>query len=361
MMDSFDAKGRVVFLLLLSGFLFQSPSASAHKQGAKRVPQPGITAEEAQALEEGLKTNPDNQAAQEKLIDYYFVTALTSRAPDLEVKREEHIFWIIEHHPESELAGSPEADIQPIGSSQGTEGYQRGKQLWLTQVEKYPDNLKVIRNAAEFVTLWDMPLGRELLEKALRLDPNDSVASSALAQSYMQERMVAESSEEKVALAAKALSIRERTFESSKGTPRFYELGEIADEAYEAGNLAKVQQYASELLDVASQFRGDWNYGNALHKGNIVLGRIALQQGDIPTAEQHLLAAGETPGSPQLDSFGPNMTLAKELLEKGERDAVLTYLQSCAKFWKMDDGQLQNWMSTVKAGGVPDFGANLVY
>ncbi len=51
--------------------------------------------------------------------------------------------------------------------------------------------------------------------------------------------------------------------------------------------------------------------------------------------KKYLIAAGKSPGSPQMDSFGPNMTLAKDLLEKGERDAVLEYFMRCRKFWKM--------------------------
>src|SRR6266581_1901266 len=81
---------------------------------APRLPQE-ITAEDAKALEEGLKANPDNRAAREKLITYYFRAMLMSRAPGLEERREQHIFWLIEHHPDSELAGSPEAGIQPVG------------------------------------------------------------------------------------------------------------------------------------------------------------------------------------------------------------------------------------------------------
>jgi hypothetical protein len=48
--------------------------------------------------------------------------------------------------------------------------------------------------------------------------------------------------------------------------------------------------------------------------------------GDIEEAKKQLLLAGKTPSSPQLNSFGPNMILAKELLDKGEKDTVLHYL-----------------------------------
>ena len=38
-------------------------------------------------------------------------------------------------------------------------------------------------------------------------------------------------------------------------------------------------------------------------------------------AAEYLLKAGATSGSPQLDSFGPNMSLAKDLLGKDQRES----------------------------------------
>lgn len=43
------------------------------------------------------------------------------------------------------------------------------------------------------------------------------------------------------------------------------------------------------------------------------------------------------------------------------RDAVLQYLALCRKFWGMDYGKLDQWSNEVKAGEIPDFGANLIY
>lgn len=360
-MSRHPANARTVFLLLLGCFLVRVSPAWPQEPSAMAAPKPDITAQEAQTLEDGLKSNPDSLAVQERLIRYYFVAALTSRASDLEEKREGHVFWLIEHHPESDLAGSPEAGIQPVGFAGNTEGYQHGKQLWLAQVESHPDSPQIIHNAAQFVSLWDRALGRDLLEKSLRLNPSDNAAASALAQSYIQERMAADSPEQKAALAGKALSIQERTLDSSSNEDRFNGLVDVSVEAYEAGDIGKAQQYASELLQFAPQFKGNWNYGNTVHKANIVLGRISLQSGDVSGASRYLLATGATPGSPQLDSFGPNMTLAKELLEKGEREAVLSYFESCSKFWKMGGSKLDAWTATVKGGGIPDFGANLLY
>jgi hypothetical protein len=72
------------------------------------------------------------------------------------------------------------------------------------------------------------------------------------------------------------------------------------------------------------------------------------------------MRSGKTPGSPELDSFGPNMSLAQDLLEKGERQAVLDHFQRCRKFWKSHADDLDQWTQEVKDGKIPNFGANLL-
>jgi hypothetical protein len=176
----------VSLILLFVVFGSQTLDSCAWGQAQAVAPRMAgqITAKDAKALEEGLDKNPDNLTAREKLIRYYFEEMFTSKMPELEEKREKHVLWLIEHHPESELAGSPEAGIMPMGFSGSTEGYQRGKQLWLQEVEKHPDNQQILRNAAQFLSLLDGKIGRGLLEKASALDPSDTETSSRLAQSY---------------------------------------------------------------------------------------------------------------------------------------------------------------------------------
>jgi len=155
-----------------------------------------------------------------------------------------------------------------------------------------------------------------------------------------------------------ALADLEQDCGGASGEERFYALPQMAKAALAAGALDKAAAYASELL---GQRERDWNYGNAIHAGNMVLGLVALRNGSVGQAKHYLLEAGKTPGSPTLDSFGPNMALAKELLEKGEREVVLEYFSLCKAFWKMGGQRLEAWAATVRKGGVPDFGANLMY
>jgi hypothetical protein len=133
------------------------------------------------------------------------------------------------------------------------------------------------------------------------------------------------------------------------GIDRFYRLVGLARAAFDGGATDKAAAYGRALLDTAGRYATDWNYGNAIYYSNWVLGRIALQQGDAARAGEYLLRAGATPGSPQLNSFGPNMKLAQEPVEKGQTAVVLQNFGLCAKFWKLEEGKLAAWTATVKA------------
>ena len=142
---------------------------------------------------------------------------------------------------------------------------------------------------------------------------------------------------------------------------RFYALGRAAKESFNTGHVEDARKYANELAKLMPKYPKDWNYGNAIQDSNLVLGRIAVKEGRIDDAKKHLLAAGQSPDSPQMDSFGPNMSLALDLLKLKEKDVVLEYFESCRKFWKMHADRLDQWSKDVKAGRIPDFGANLLY
>jgi hypothetical protein len=68
-----------------------------------------------------------------------------------------------------------------------------------------------------------------------------------------------------------------------------------------------------------------------------------LREGKVDEAKKHLLAAGNTPGSPQLNSFGPDFNLARELAEAGEREVVVEFLDLVARLWA-DPGKESDWV-----------------
>jgi hypothetical protein len=88
-----------------------------------------------------------------------------------------------------------------------------------------------------------------------------------------------------IALAGR-LGVRYATLLSLRG---------IATRAFERGDHEKAARLARELLALAEQYRDDWSYGNALHHGHLLLGRVALARGDLAAAGAELLEAGRTP------------------------------------------------------------------
>ena len=126
----------------------------------------------------------------------------------------------------------------------------------------------------------------------------------------------------------------------------------------------KAEEVAQKYLSKAGkEDQNNWDRGNIIHHAHQLLGRIALAQGNLELAKAELLEAGKTKGSPQLSSFGPNMLLAKKLLEAGEQETVLSYLKLVGEFWNnpMANQMREGWIVEIKKGKLPDFKGNLIY
>ena len=135
---------------------------------------------------------------------------------------------------------------------------------------------------------------------------------------------------------------------------RFYALDDQIKSAYAANDFASTGKLATEYLELANIYRCNWNYGNAVHDANRYLGLISLKNGDTDAAIVYLREAGKSTGSPQLDTFGPELDLANELLKRGRTEAVQGYLKDIKKFWKMDNGQVAGWLAAMDAGEKPE-------
>jgi tetratricopeptide (TPR) repeat protein len=313
-----------------------------------------LSEEEAEELEKQALADPVDLESRIPLLTYYFSKSYQS--PDAKQAHQELALWFIEKHPELEITGDPHASIN---QHLNPEGYAKAKSLWLANVDKHKDNAVVFSHAARFFLLSDRTIAEDFLKKAQSLEPENPEWSQQLGHLYELDSHHAPN-EERQRAAGKALAEYERAVNQQKQPDaKFFLLPDLATVAFNAGDFAKAKAYADELLNLSKEVKKNWNSGNAIHHGNLVLGRVALQEGNVDKAKSYLLAAGKTEGSPQLNSFGPNMTLAKELLEKGEKETVLEYFDLCGKFWQREE--LDQWRATVRGDGIPEFGANLNY
>jgi len=314
----------------------------------------GLTEDEINSLEKKVQEQPDELPSKIKLLGYYGPKQFEST--EARKARQKIILWIIQNCPELVLAGTPECYLEP---SLDMESYFEAKKLWLEQVETNGNNPIIIGNAADFLLLNNRDIAKDLLEKAKKLEPNNPEWNKRIARFYELGRMRLESANEKQELAKKELAELESALEKSGGSDRFNLIESLSQASLQAGELEKARLYANELLNASSQDKSNWNYGNTVHYGNIILGQLALKAKNIEEAKLYLLKAGETPGSPQLNSFGPDMTLAKELLLANEKETVIKYLELCSKFWESDRTRLDEWVKQIAAGVMPDFGSNL--
>ena len=65
-------------------------------------------------------------------------------------------------------------------------------------------------------------------------------------------------------------------------------------------------------------------------------------------------------GWASLAYIGLNVSLAKALLIRGEREIVVEYLEKCKTLWPKGGKTIDLWLAVIRAGATPDFGSHLV-
>jgi hypothetical protein len=134
--------------------------------------------------------------------------------------------------------------------------------------------------------------------------------------------------------------------------------------AFEIGDVLRAERWAEEALRVSNvraqipwRTDGDPHDEREVHLANVVLGRIALESGEIEEAERRSsLAANAWPRSDGADQWeDPDFTLARELLDRGRAEAVVSYLRACRETWVYGAQHIDGWIREIETGMVPDF------
>lgn len=261
-----------------------------------------------------------------------------------------HVVHLIRYHPNSTIAGSPFCSLH-----QGIDpGYRKCRDFWKGHVAKRSASATILFNASRFMAIHDSEISIKLLQRLVRREPDSEQWHDSLGNAYLLR--VSEPKKNGKSLARRALKHFQMAYRLAiSADDKFYLLDDLTKAAFHCGSLAQAAGYATELLIAARKQRANWNYGNAIHHGNTYLGRIALLEGKIKKALIHLRASLKHRGSPQLDSFGPSMELAQEILAAGGTDAVLNYLEGCKAFWKHNHGALDLWRDEISRTGLCTF------
>lgn len=137
-------------------------------------------------------------------------------------------------------------------------------------------------------------------------------------------------------------------------------LAQAAKLALDAGQLDKADGFAKDLRTLAEP-ESNMLQSVSVHAAHILLGRVALQgTHDLVTAKAELLAAARVAPA-AIQKFGPNMSLARDLLAAGERATVLEYVNSFHDLSPEAMDKLNRWAKLIQSGAIPDFGANILF
>ena len=127
-----------------------------------------MTPEEVAALEGTLQQNPEDTATRDKLLTYYAWTGDNKQRWDENVAaRRRHAVWLVENHPDSDLATRVS-----IPKETDPEGYATLRALWLEHVARKDASAKVLSNAASFFQRSEKPFAEQLLLKGKALQPD---------------------------------------------------------------------------------------------------------------------------------------------------------------------------------------------
>jgi tetratricopeptide (TPR) repeat protein len=298
-----------------------------------------IVKAKAEELETGLRKEPDKIENRVMLIGYYTWNAHSS--PD-RLKLRAHVLWMIENHPEHPATAEPSLRDLP----DDPEGNLQILELWNKNLQSQSDNLAVLKNAEKFYFGKDPAEAERLIHRISAREPNNREWPGELAQLYRMFGIPGENIENP---GDRAVEEYNRVLALTKDRAAREALsGDMADAAFKIGDLAAAAQLAKLYLKSADR--------TAVQRANTILGRVALRMGDVAAADQYLLDSADGNAERDIAFSGPTLVLAKELIDHGERDAVVEYLEHCARLWPRGESVLRIWIADIKNGKTPKFG-----
>ena len=305
-----------------------------------------LTDADGTRLEMRVVAEPPDVESRVRLVGYYWARF----TPESHRRRAEHLAWLAEHRPDVGLGGFGTL-IQELAP----EGYEATLKAWRVAVARPDVDVRILGNAATFLG-FDRPEDAEpLWRRAAEMDPGNETWRTRIAMTLTRRAESATSAEERRRLAGGALV----ELDAALGLTDVDSVAlgiriDLASAARLADDWDRARTTAERVLVDNESCKRTFQYGNAIHTANIVLGWAALADADVALASQYLVRAGKTPGSPQLNSFGPDRALARALLGRGEREAVLAYLADCARFWKGREALLEKWQTAIVRGEPTD-------
>ena len=224
------------------------------------------------------------------------------------------------------------------------------------RLEKSTD-VPILAQTVQYLTVWGNPFARAARESGIDGIP--------LARMYLQ-RAVSLGCDSNVArgLASRITQIEQVRRRQQLLTMSPAEQSHLPDSdrmlltlfqmqtAWSMQNTADAAAKARVLLDLSARNQGDPLFGDAVLESNLVLGKLALRNGEKKAAMHYLLAAADAP-SDLIRRGEFEMNLPRALVDRGEREAVAQFLERIAPK-TIRPLLYREWAAKIRQGINPD-------
>ena len=317
------------------------------------VPSRSFTDATAMTMEFQLLSSPHDLKSRVDLLWYY-----RGKFGDMQAEREanKHILWLIANQPRATVLATPIAEISPLPSGAA---FDNARALWMGQVEANPEDSRILGNAGVFLLREDPTRAMPLLDSANKIDPNNTTWLKALAEGYRAQAMAREGKQRQL-LVELSVSMYERAADRVRSVRErmaiFSRAASIArhldDGCTKALSLAAKASALTGAIDSAS------DRAVVAHTSAVIAGLCSISQDRIDFArDSSIVAAGETLKNQSVSLTDLDMSLAQALLDRGEKNAVLVYLDQCAK--ATQSSEVRAWIEKINRGEKPDFSSYL--
>ncbi len=200
-----------------------------------------------------------------------------------------------------------------------------------------------------------LPLAERWLRRAHGLDPHNGSWTDVLITALQAESNAALDPREKARFLQKALDAAGSDGQQLRVLPN------LANAEFEARDDAAAERDAQRLLELAqANPKARESRGSDSRGANRAGARSARSRQQTAGPGTRLLESARVrKSSPGLSTAGPKLTLAQDLIEAGERDVVLQYLDLCRAFWTNDQGKIDRYVKLVKSASAPDLLARI--
>jgi hypothetical protein len=316
-----------------------------------------VTLANVSDLEKTLDDNPNDESSHRKLIIYYDKNSETFANRRESIK---HKLWFIENHPDSDFLNGFE--VQRYYEAKDKE-YIRLRDAWLKKLGENPKNIEIRKQISQFVKNPEPELAKKILFEGEKIVPENYKVCKLLFDLLIDELDDAKDNKldtkkkneliEQIYLYGTKtwhLTKSDRTYQAT--SDRGNTLVDLIEYAFDLGKIVEAKKMATELI---LEYEDN---DNAVHIGNIILGRIALKENNIAKAKEYLAISIDVPLNARYEYLSNlDLKLAEELLKKGEKTAVIDYLEQCKKlrsikggYGKVKISQLTQWQINIKAG-----------